>query len=406
MKKIIATVTSILLAFACVGCSGQDASTSKSPGAEVTSKNANATEFHGVTFNLPDGWKVEDEDSDSIVWANPDDDDAARFGAVLLSWDDVDSEAAAGKAFICGTQAALLDDEDIDLDTVKLNTKTIDGLPVSYLRYVEKGDNPTEIHQFYVAASEGIVMLAAVVPADSADDYQSLMKAFFDSVNAADGESEAYETAVKNTSYSDSEISEMEEFAKQQLKNALAGKSTSSDDAGDQGDSEKGKDTSSEFGSGSNSGSSSNSSSGDASVSQKNALDKALDYLAFTNFSHDGLIDQLEYEGFSTEDATYAADNCGANWNEQALGKANDYLSFMAFSYSGLIDQLEYEGFTTEQATYGADTCGADWNEQAAKKAQEYLEYSSFSRSGLIDQLEYEGFTAAQAEYGANAVGL
>lgn len=90
---------------------------------------------------------------------------------------------------------------------------------------------------------------------------------------------------------------------------------------------------------------------------------------------------------------------------KNALSKAQDYLSFTAFSYSGLISQLEYEGFSTEDATYAVDNCGADWNEQAAKKAQDYLDYSSFSRQGLIEQLEYEGFSAEQAEYGVTAVG-
>ena len=73
-----------------------------------------------------------------------------------------------------------------------------------------------------------------------------------------------------------------------------------------------------------------------------------------------------------------------------------------SFSYSGLIKQLEYEGFTSSEAQYGADNCGADWNMQAAKKAEEYLRYSSFSRSELIDQLVFEGFTQSQAEYGAD----
>ena len=141
-------------------------------------------------------------------------------------------------------------------------------------------------------------------------------------------------------------------------------------------------------------------------VSQQNALESAQSYLKFSHFSYTGLIDQLEYEEFSTEDATWAADNCGADWNEQALGSARDYLEFSAFSYTGLIGQLEYEGFTSEQATYAADNCGADWNEQAAKSAQSYLDFSSFSRNGLIEQLEYEGFTSEQATYGVDAVGL
>ena len=88
-----------------------------------------------------------------------------------------------------------------------------------------------------------------------------------------------------------------------------------------------------------------------------------------------------------------------------ALAKAASYLSWTAFSYSGLIGQLEFEGFSTEDATFAADNCGADWNEQAAKKAESYLSWTSFSRDGLIDQLEFEGFTYDQAAYGASAVG-
>lgn len=87
---------------------------------------------------------------------------------------------------------------------------------------------------------------------------------------------------------------------------------------------------------------------------------------------------------------------------QNALRQANQYLNAMAFSYSGLIEQLEYEGYSTEDATYAVDHCGADWNEQAAKKAEEYLNTMSFSRSSLIEQLEYEGFTHDQAVYGVN----
>lgn len=89
-----------------------------------------------------------------------------------------------------------------------------------------------------------------------------------------------------------------------------------------------------------------------------------------------------------------------------ALDKALAYLDYTAFSYKGLIEQLEYEGFSHEEAVYGVDNCGADWKEQAAVKAQQYLDYSSFSRSSLIEQLEFEGFTTEQAEYGVAQVGF
>ncbi len=91
---------------------------------------------------------------------------------------------------------------------------------------------------------------------------------------------------------------------------------------------------------------------------------------------------------------------------ENALGKAEDYLSFSAFSRSGLIEQLEFEGFTTADATWAVDNLAVDWNEQAAKKAEDYLSFSSFSRSGLIDQLMFDGFTREQAEHGASAAGF
>jgi len=147
------------------------------------------------------------------------------------------------------------------------------------------------------------------------------------------------------------------------------------------------------------------SSSLNMSTSQRNAVSSAKSYLAFTSFSYDGLIEQLEYEKFSHSDAVFGADNCGADWSEQALSSAKTYLDYSAFSYDGLVDQLIYEQFTAKQAHYGADNCGADWNEQASKSAKTYLDFSSFSRAGLIDQLEYEGFTHSQAVYGVTANG-
>lgn len=90
---------------------------------------------------------------------------------------------------------------------------------------------------------------------------------------------------------------------------------------------------------------------------------------------------------------------------QNALKSAESYLEITAFSHSGLVQQLEFDGYSTEDATYAADNCGADWNEQAAKSAQSYLDLTSFSRDGLIEQLVFDGFTQEQAEYGVTAVG-
>lgn len=85
-----------------------------------------------------------------------------------------------------------------------------------------------------------------------------------------------------------------------------------------------------------------------------------------------------------------------------AIESAENYLSFAAFSQSGLIEQLEFEGYSPADATFAVESLDVDWNEQAAKSAANYLEMTSFSLSGLIEQLEFEGFTPEQAAYGAN----
>lgn len=141
------------------------------------------------------------------------------------------------------------------------------------------------------------------------------------------------------------------------------------------------------------------------SLGQKNALKAAESYLKYSSFSYKGLIEQLEYEGYSHDESVYAVDNCGADWQEQALNSAKGYLRFSSFSYVGLINQLEFEQFTHDEAMYGVENCGADWYEQAAISAESYLKYSAFSRSRLIEQLEYEGFTHEQAVYGAEQNG-
>jgi hypothetical protein len=108
----------------------------------------------------------------------------------------------------------------------------------------------------------------------------------------------------------------------------------------------------------------------------------------------------------SASSSSKSSSSSATTGEKNALARAQDYLAVMAFSRSGLIDQLEYEGYTATQAEYAVDHCGADWDEQAVLKAKEYLDVMSFSRSGLIDQLEYEGFSHSQASAAATKVGL
>ena len=89
---------------------------------------------------------------------------------------------------------------------------------------------------------------------------------------------------------------------------------------------------------------------------------------------------------------------------ENALASAEQYLSYSGFSHDGLIEQLKFEDFSDADAAYAADHVDADWNAEAVESAKQYLDYSSFSQQGLIDQLVFEKYTPAQAEYAAGQV--
>jgi hypothetical protein len=71
-----------------------------------------------------------------------------------------------------------------------------------------------------------------------------------------------------------------------------------------------------------------------------------------------------------------------------------------------LIDQLVFDKYSTEDATYAVDKISPDWNEQAAKAAKDYLGFTSFSHQGLVDELSFDGFTPDQAEFGVSQTGI
>lgn len=95
-------------------------------------------------------------------------------------------------------------------------------------------------------------------------------------------------------------------------------------------------------------------------ASQKNALAKAKMYLGTMAFSKKGLADQLssEIDGFSKEDAVWAASKVDANWGEQAEKKAKEYQDTMPMSGAELKHQLEFDGFTPEEAAQGVAKVG------------------------------------------------
>lgn len=191
--------------------------------------------------------------------------------------------------------------------------------------------------------------------------------------------------------------------------------------------------------------------------SQREALKAADELFEDDNYSYDFLVDALETMGYSHEDAVYAADHCGADWNEQAyenglhylditnsdhddmmeyledyagftydqakyaadklfphsndskkeaLEAAEHYLNIDSYSRGGLYYQLQSDGFTAEEAQYAVDNCGADWYDEAAQAAAVTLKYNNYTREELIDSLIADGFSEPEAEYGADMNGL
>ena len=93
-------------------------------------------------------------------------------------------------------------------------------------------------------------------------------------------------------------------------------------------------------------------------LSQKNAVKKAELYLRTMPFSKNGLIEQLEFDGYDKEDAVYAVNKISVDWKEQAVLKGELYLDMMPFSKKELIEQLIFEGFSEEEATYAVQQLG------------------------------------------------
>ena len=156
----------------------------------------------------------------------------------------------------------------------------------------------------------------------------------------------------------------------------------------------------------------------DASETDWNAqaVRQAKGHLAAMAYTQDELIDQLEYEKFTYDEATYGTALALADASEPlpamsetmtAEEAVKNYLQYFPMSRQGLIDQLsQVDGYSVEEATAGVDASGANWNEQAVRQAKGHLEAMSYTFDELVDQLEYEKFTHEEAVYGAEHSGL
>lgn len=87
------------------------------------------------------------------------------------------------------------------------------------------------------------------------------------------------------------------------------------------------------------------------------------------------------------EDDEEELDECSSNLDirKTALKKAEDYLSRLILSKARLIKQLKNEGFTEDEARYAADNVNVDWATNAAESAEEWMrgEHDNYSEDNL-----------------------
>lgn len=371
MKKILAGVLCFMALLSFYGCA--------SGGGENTQEDVKTYEMDGMTLDVPESWRYE-EGGTGYYYFYPAGADSYSF-LMLQNVGFASSivEDTSYKTYVDGMKSSM---EDFTM----LSEKTIDSKNLERYRYFSfqatVNSIPIDCESILFDRENGmsyLVMTKGIkTETDYSDDFQNIIESIVVKYEDIDSSSPENSTAESEdtTDHPESSPPSQQSNSKPSSSQSTAPQQSSSQAPAN-----------------------------NITTGQQNALEQAHSYLRFSNFSRQGLIDQLLFEGYSQAEAEYAVNNCGADWNAQALGSAKSYLDYSAFSYNGLIHQLEFEGYTTEQATYGANNCGADWNEQAVKSAASYLEYSSFSREGLISQLEFEGFTYEQAVYGVTANG-
>lgn len=90
---------------------------------------------------------------------------------------------------------------------------------------------------------------------------------------------------------------------------------------------------------------------------------------------------------------------------DEAVELAKEYYNNCVLSYPQLIYDIEGEGYTHEEAVYAADNCGADWFAKAKEYAEGFIELGTTTHDDLVELLEHVGFTHEEAVYGAEANG-
>jgi len=98
-------------------------------------------------------------------------------------------------------------------------------------------------------------------------------------------------------------------------------------------------------------------------------------------------------------------ENEGSSEQRRAIARAESYTNLMAFSRARLIQQLEFERFTHNDAQWAVDQLTIDWNEQALKKANSYHSLMNLPPENIRRLLAFEDFSEEQIDYTMTNIG-
>lgn len=108
----------------------------------------------------------------------------------------------------------------------------------------------------------------------------------------------------------------------------------------------------------------------------------------------------LQDYGYTSEEITYAMNNCGVNWKQDALNCANDFMSKdKEPQYLG--GHLAEYNYTSDEISYAMNNI--NMNDYAIKFALHYGVGNT--RTEVVNGLLSAGFTQSQADYGADNCG-
>lgn len=147
---------------------------------------------------------------------------------------------------------------------------------------------------------------------------------------------------------------------------------------------------------------------------QESALSHAKKTFASSSYSRSGVISALKKQGYTEEEAIYAADNCGANWKSNATTGAKTYARnnsqknwiYACYSEKATRSALSSDGFTSDEIDYGIANCGVDWNSQADRSVKSYAKsHKNCTASEISNYMIQAGFTLDQVVYGLRANG-